>query len=203
MDPLESLLQPVLRLVNGQIAQSTPARDLCEELHGRVIAVRVRDTALAVYCHVERTGISLKGSWLEEPDAVITGSLIGLGGLVLDDPERLVREGRIVIDGDVEIAAAFRRLLRFGRPDPEERLSMLIGDAGAHRAGEMLRSLGAWGERLADTMRQNIAEYVTEERGDLPARGEAEAFYRDVDRLRDDAERLEARIRALETGRRG
>lgn len=197
MDPLETLLRPALSLVNGQIAESTPARDLCAELDGRVIAVRVRDTALAVYCHVGSDGLEIGTSYSEDPDVVISGSLLALGGLIADDPERLIRERRVEIDGDIEIASRFGRLLRFGRPDLEERLSGLIGDAGAHRAGEIARSLGAWGQHVAATMRQNLSEYVTEERGDLPARGEVEAFYEDVDRLRDDAARLEARVRTL------
>jgi ubiquinone biosynthesis protein UbiJ len=198
VDPLETLFRPVLALANTQIAQSTPARDLCEELDGRVVAIRVRDSSLALYCRVTREGLDVTTRYEDEPDTVITGSLVALAGLATGDAAAAIRSGRIEIEGDTETASRFRDLLRFARPDVEERLSGILGDAGAHQAGEMLRGLGVWGRQVADTLTRNISEYVTEERGDLPARGEVDVFYADVDRLRDDLARLEARIRALQ-----
>ena len=38
---------------------------------------------------------------------------------------------------------------------------------------------------------------MTEESRDVVARGELEAFYEDVDTLRDDVERMDVRIRRL------
>ncbi len=197
VDPLEALFRPALALANSQIAESTPARDLCEELDGRVIAIRVRDSFLALYCRVTRDGLEVTTRYVDEPDTVITGSLVALGSLATGDAAAAIRSGRIEIDGDTETASRFRELLRFARPDFEERLSGILGDAGAHQAGEILRSVGLWGRQVADTLTRNVSEYVTEERGDLPARGEVDEFYADVDRLRDDVARLEARIRAL------
>ena len=43
-----------------------------------------------------------------------------------------------------------------------------------------------------------MAEYLAHERGDLVPRAEAEDFYRGVERLREDLDRLDARTRALE-----
>lgn len=202
MDPLETLFRPALTLVNAELAQSTPARDLCEELDGRVIAIRVRDSFLAAYVRITAAGLELHGDYVDDPDTVITGSLLTLPRLLTGDAAEAIRSGRIQIEGDTETATRFRELLRFARPDLEERLSGVLGDAGAHRAGELARSLGLWGRQVADTLTRNVSEYVTEERGDLPARGEVESFYADVDRLRDDVARLEARIRAL-SGSRG
>ena len=197
MDPLETLFRPALALVNAQIAQSTPARDLCEELDGRVIAVRVRDSFLAIYVRVTAAGLELHTDYVEEPDTVITGSLLSLPRLLTGDAAEAIRSGGIDVAGDTETASRFRELLRYARPDLEEQLSGVLGDAGAHQAGELLRSIGLWGQQVADTVTRNVSEYVTEERGDLPSRGEVEDFYAEVDRLRDDVARLEARIRAL------
>jgi ubiquinone biosynthesis protein UbiJ len=47
-------------------------------------------------------------------------------------------------------------------------------------------------------MRMNAAEYLQEESRAVPAALEAEAFYSDVERLRDDVERAEARLVRLE-----
>jgi ubiquinone biosynthesis protein UbiJ len=48
----------------------------------------------------------------------------------------------------------------------------------------------------------NVVEFLQEEGRDVPTRVEVEEFLEGVDRLRDDAERLEAKLARLEaTGR--
>ena len=49
MDALEAVLRPIARILNRNTQVSTPARKLCSDLSGTVVAVRVRDTALAAY----------------------------------------------------------------------------------------------------------------------------------------------------------
>ena len=63
--------------------------------------------------------------------------------------------------------------------------------------------------RATDSLVTSAAEYLQEEGRDVPVRLEVEEFLREVDRLRDDVERLEARIARLsrrhddDSGRRG
>ena len=52
-----------------------------------------------------------------------------------------------------------------------------------------------FGRRAVETGVRNVAEYLAHERGDLVPRAEAEDFYRGVERLREDLDRLEARAR--------
>ena len=46
-------------------------------------------------------------------------------------------------------------------------------------------------------MRGNVREYLQEESRDVPSRYEVERFTRDVGALRDDVDRLEARLARL------
>ena len=86
------------------------------------------------------------------------------------------------------------------KPDVEEELSRLIGDTPAHQALRLVRMATGFGRRAAQTGVRNVAEYLAHERGDLVPRAEAEDFYRGVERLREDLDRLEARARLLEQG---
>jgi ubiquinone biosynthesis protein UbiJ len=52
--------------------------------------------------------------------------------------------------------------------------------------------------RAAQTGVRNVAEYLAHERGDLVPRAEAEDFYRGVERLREDLDRVEARVHLIE-----
>ena len=112
-------------------------------------------------------------------------------------PEAALRSGAVHIEGDAEVAQTFSELLKHARPDLEEELSKVIGDVAAHQIGNAARSVFAFGRRAADTFTQNVAEYLQEEGRDLPSRTEAEEFVAGVDKLRDDVDRLEAKLELL------
>jgi ubiquinone biosynthesis accessory factor UbiJ len=202
MNALEKLMQPVTRLMNQQILITTPARDLCRELEGKVIAVRVKHTALALNFRVGADGIDLLEAFDGEPDAAISGSVLSLVTTVTRGStrsgEEAVRAGTLELAGDAEVARSFQKLLNYGRPDLEEELSGLVGDVAAHGLGDIARNLGRWGQDAAATWRQNVSEYLQEESRALPTRYEVEDFRKRVDTLRDDVARMDARLRRLE-----
>jgi ubiquinone biosynthesis protein UbiJ len=201
MDTLETAFRPLINMINRRISATTPARELTEALNGVVIALRIRNTGLAAYFHIHRRSITMTGDYADDPDVAISGSLLGLMRLAGDDGEEAIRDGSVDLTGDAEIAQGFQRLLRFGRPDIEEELSGVIGDAAAHQVGDLARGLGRWARQARSTIGQNISEYLQEESRDVPSRYEVDAFADDVDKLRDDVDRLAAKITYLEEQR--
>ena len=199
MDPLERLLRPIAGMINRQVQAKTPARELCEELNGKVIAVRVRDTGLAMYFAVDEDGLTLSLDG-PEPDLAITGTLFSLAGLAASGGEGALRDGSFELAGDVYTAQAFQKLMSYGRPDLEEELSGLVGDVAAHGIGDAARSFGRWVSEARGTMRQNMSEYLQEESQAVPSRYEVDRFRKRVNTLRDDVDRLEARLRRVEFG---
>jgi ubiquinone biosynthesis protein UbiJ len=188
-------------MINRQVAAKTPARELCSQLEDRVMALRVNDTALAVYLQIADGGVILGSTCEQEPDVIVSGSLLSLAKLASPDGDATIRHGDIDITGDVIIAQQFQKLLYFGRPDIEEELAAVIGDAAAHGLGELLRGFGEWRRGATETMRQNVGEYLQEESRSVPTRDEVEAFRGRVETLRDDVSRIEARITILESRR--
>jgi len=106
---------------------------------------------------------------------------------------------RAAIEGDAEVAQKFRELLAQAQPDFEEELSRVIGDVAARQVANFARGFLDWGRKAGGSLATNVAEYLQEEGRDLPTRTETEEFLAGVDRLRDDAERLEARLARLES----
>jgi len=198
MDALEAALRPVAKILNRNIQESTPARELCLELSGMVAAVRVSNTALAAYFIVDDEAIDVATTSSQDPDVIITGSLITLASLAGQSGTTAIRDGSLDISGDAELAGQFQQLLSFARPDIEEELSGIVGDAAAHRLGELARGFGRWGREARSTMGANIREYLQEESRDAPSRYEVEKFNTNVSKLRDDVDRIEARLNRLQ-----
>ena len=194
MNPLESLLQPIARVINRNIRESTRARELCDRLDGKLIAIRVRDTALAAWFEIGRDTLYLTTDHDGDPDVVITGSLVALALMAGEDS---IRDGSLDLTGDAATAQAFQQLLTHARPDIEEELSAVIGDTAAHGLGEFARAVGKWASQTRSIMGDNIREYLQEESRDVPSRYEVERFTKRVNELRDDVDRLAARIRRL------
>jgi ubiquinone biosynthesis protein UbiJ len=195
MNPLEAVLRPVANVLNRNIRETTPARELCDKLDDTVIAVRVKDTALAVWFIIQDGVLGLATDYDGEPDVLICGSLLTLARISGDAGLEALRDGSLELTGDAHKAERFQRLLAFAKPDVEEEFSSVVGDAAAHRLGEIVRGLGEWGRNARSTMGANVREYLQEESRDVPSRYEMEGFAADVGALRDDVDRLEARIR--------
>lgn len=197
MNPLETALGPVASVLNRNIRTTTPARELCEKLDGTVVAVRVRNTALATWFIVHEDSLELTAECDAEPDVIITGSLLTLARMSGESGVSALRDGSLELTGDAHVADRFQRLLSLAKPDIEEELSSFIGDATAHKLGEFARGVSNWGRDARSTMGANIREYLQEESRDAPSRYEVDRFADNVNALRDDVDRLEARVNRL------
>lgn len=198
MSSLEALLRPVTSMINRQIEAKSPARELCSGLADRVMAIRIKNMAIAIYLLVDQDQISLSTDYEQDPDVVVSGSLLDLAQLAGPAGASVIRDGDIELSGDAHLAEDFQKLLRYGRPDLEEELSGVIGDLAAHGIGEIFRGVGEWGREARATMQQNIGEYLQEESRTVPTRDEVNAFRGQVDTLRDDVARFEARLKIIE-----
>jgi ubiquinone biosynthesis accessory factor UbiJ len=194
------LTQAIENLLNRDLPRSPRAQQLCEELKGK--SARIEASGLGWRVDCESLGSSLRLTKFppaeREPDAAIAGSLMSLAALAGRNPEEVIQRGDVSIRGDAEIAQKFRELAMLLKPDIEEELSKLIGDTPAHQALRLVRAATGFGRRAVKTGVRNMAEYLAHERGDLVPRAEAEDFYRGVERLREDLDRLEARAGLVE-----
>jgi len=194
------LTQAIENLLNRNLPRSPRARELCETLAGKRVQVEARGLGWVLIAEALNSSIRLTKSQTDgpPPDAEISGSLLNLAALAGSHPEEVIQRGDVTIRGDAEVAQKFRELAMLLRPDVEEELSRLIGDTPAHQALRLVRLATGFGRRAAQTGVRNVAEYLAHERGDLVPRAEAEDFYRGVERLREDLDRVEARAQLME-----
>ncbi|NNM82053.1 MAG: sterol-binding protein [Burkholderiales bacterium] len=104
----------------------------------------------------------------------------------------------VELSGDIEFAKALNLLFNHLRWDFEEDLGKFTGDVVAHRIAQAASSFVSWQKEACRNLAENLVEYWTEERPILAGRLDILHYIDEVDRIRDDLERLEKRMERLE-----
>lgn len=203
MSARELALEALEDLINRLVSLDPDAAARLAGWHGRVIAIALRGTGITFYFIPDQQGrLQLQGSLEGDPDCLIEGSPLDLmrASDKQQGPAQLFA-GHVTISGDTELAHRFSEVIGNLEIDWEEQLSRYIGDVAAHELARFGRNTRDQARRTLDLGQQNLSEYLTEEVRLLPHPFEIEDWIRDVETLRDDVERLAARINLLENER--
>ncbi|MEM6406035.1 MAG: SCP2 sterol-binding domain-containing protein [Pseudomonadota bacterium] len=186
---------------NKLLAQDPQTATQLAADHGHCIGIAITDLNLTFYVVPGSTGyIQLFTTWEGTPDCLIQGNSYDL--LCAQDrtqATRLLFRGKLQIQGEAGLGQRFSRALGGLEIDWEEHLSHWIGDPLAYQVGEATRQLRQNAAERRQVWRENIADYLTEEARLIPHAEELRAQATDIGVLRDDVERLAARICQLET----
>ena len=163
-------------------------------LSGHVIAIEPSGMAMSFYLLPKPGGIQVRDRCETEPSVRIHATP---AALFRQWRGRRARGGEIVIEGDVGVGREFQTILARLDIDWEEQLSRVVGDVVARRLGGLWDGLRAWSGRIGDVLPRDGGEYVQHELRVLPPRQAIEQFLNAVDLLREDADRLAARVERL------
>jgi len=190
--------------VNHYISLDPEGAERLAGLHGRVILIEVEGFGTRLYLIPGTKGIQLYGDYAGEPDCVLRGTPMALARMgASSQKEDQLFSGEVQIEGDTHLAQALGDLMGGLDVDWEEQLSRLVGDGLARQVGDQIRSAGRWSRRTSDAFNSDLRDYLQEEARLLPSRYEIRAFLNDVDRVRDDVERLAVRVERLNKKREG
>ena len=201
LDSLKPLAGRALEAaLNRALALDPETREGLRALDGRTVALHVATPPLALQIRVN--GDRLDVGPVLDPAAPDLSVRSTLGGLLSQLPflrnDNAPPVGKLRIEGDADLARRLQRLAE--RFDPDWQLPFvavfgeIVGVQVANAFAAALRQARELGEGLA----RSGAEYVTEESRDVVPRAELDAFSDDVDELRDDGDRLAARVARLQ-----
>lgn len=173
-------------------AQTPGARDALAKQAGRTLAL---DFALFRAQLKIAEGGALHAASGEAADATIF--------ITADVLARLPAQGKAAFrearnEGDAELLSAFNDAFQQMDLDAEAELSRLFGPIVGFRLAEAGRAFSGWMKQATEDTARALAEYAVEESPMLASKVDIERFNREVDQLRDDAARLEARLAQLE-----
>ncbi len=171
---------------------------LLKPLAGKIIAVELLPFGQRFALSPTLDTVLVLSDFPGPADLILRGSPLAFVRLVFSSrPQAQLFRGEIEVIGDVNLAYRLQILLRRLDLDWEAWLADLGGSQLARRVANAIRAAAAWHRHAWQTLQWNLTEFLQEETCTLPSPLEAEDLYRRIDRLRDDVERLAARIKRL------
>jgi len=196
----DSVLAAAEAMLDRLLALDPEGAAKLASIQGRVLRVELTGFGTRIHLVPTENRLMLYGSYAAAPDCTVHGTPGALLAMALAERrEDQVFAGAIRIDGDNRVAQVLGDVLKGLDIDWEEQVSRLLGDTLAHRLGVQARAGGRWARRSADVLTRDLREYLIEEGRLLPSDDDMRDFLDGVDRLRDDAERLQARVERLAT----
>lgn len=186
--------------LNRHLRREPAALEICAALSGKRLRFEAPDLNIAFIVEPQLDGVRVA-----EADGLRTDVSAQAPALRWIAVARDMMRGEpglpsgLEIEGDAEPLQRFSAALALVGIDPEEWLAPAIGGAAAHRLLGGARKWFDWGSRAGDSLAYSTAEYLREETCDLASAGEVEEWQTEVEQLREDVDRFEAKLARLET----
>jgi ubiquinone biosynthesis accessory factor UbiJ len=186
------------RALNRGLALDPDTRRALQPLDGRQIVLTLDAPRLALALTVDGERLQVgPADAVADPDLSLAASAGALLAQLLPRRDGAAPVGRLKISGDAELAQRLQKLAAGFEPDFEAAFAGVFGDVVGVQVARALRQGLARGSESARRFARDAADYVSEERGDVATRVEQSVFFDQVDALRDDVDRLAARIARL------
>jgi ubiquinone biosynthesis accessory factor UbiJ len=192
------LITASIELVLNRLIQDDPAlvRQLVR-LKGKVIQLNVKEFSLTL-TFVFSQQVDILANYEGESDCYLSLSLSTLPQLKEQaNITQLIKQDKLVLEGDIQLAQKFAQLLTESKPDIEEWISRLMGDVVAHTLVSGVKSIGRKAQLSAVKHQSHLAQVLTEEWRIAPGPLEVAHFCDQVDDVASQLSRVEARLAAL------
>jgi ubiquinone biosynthesis protein UbiJ len=169
-----------------------------DRLSGKVIAVDCRNPSLQLFILPSDDGLLLAAHWEAGADCTLRAPASSLLRLAMSkDKTAVLHSPEVELEGDSAVLLELVGILLDLELDWEYELSRWLGPVASPILGGHLRSSARWSRDSISNLTQNLADYLSEESRTLVGEREAQARFAELDQIKLDLERLEARFERL------
>ncbi len=192
--PLPGLLASAVdTALNRAIGLDENAAGRLAAMHGKTVRLELKGLGIDLYFRGLEERLAVDADSETEADTTISGTPGAL--LAMAVPDWRAPGSGVQIQGDAGAAQALEKLLRQLDPDWEALLVEHLGAIWGHQVWRLINDSFRAGRHATSTAADQAARFLREESGLLVTREEVDDFTREVDELREAADRLEARLR--------
>lgn len=193
-----ALLAGAERGINHALRLDPTALPRLAKLSGRIIEIDCTAPAWRLFILADAEGLRLASDWGSEPDCRLRASAASLMRLAVSRNKTAILHGPgVEVEGDSSVLMSLAEVLQDLELDWEYEVSRWLGPVATQLLGSGLRGQAGWVRQSAGSLRQDLADYLSEESRTLVGNAEAETRFSELDRLKLDLDRLEARVERL------
>jgi ubiquinone biosynthesis protein UbiJ len=168
-------------------------------LEGKILKIVIMPLHISFFIRFQRHKLELLAAYEGYVDTTIHSSPLGLIRLSLLPASKLrsLFNDQIKITGDIELGQQVKKLFDELQVDWEGHLAHFTGDVVAHQIGTLFRKGYGLHQQISQSLQTNLTDYFQEELRIIPGKEEMEDFFKDIDELSLDVDRLAAHINQL------
>ena len=165
---------------------------------GKVIKIELSGIGKQFYIFPSDRGVDVRAEYDEDADTVLRGTPIALFKMgMTSNAATMLLKGEVEITGDTRLGHQFKQAFSEMDIDWSEPLAELVGDGLAYQLQQASKNFVSWGKQSLQSVSLSASEYLQEESRDVVTETELEIFNQNVDKIRNDVDRLEAKIKKL------
>ena len=188
------------KLINAFLDLDPESKLRLKKLEGKVINIELRPFDFVFHCQIENSNLRLMTGEAANAETTLRGTPLQMMGVMLDKENRQrFFADDLVMEGDAETGQQVVELFDRMEIDWEELFSHFVGDIPAHQTGRLIHGVASWFKEARDSFVQDVSEYVHEEAQWLPTHEALQDFFSEIDVLRMDVDRAEARVNRLKS----
>ncbi len=184
--------------INRYLALDPEMLDKLAQFNGKVIKLEMTGINKTLYMLPNDSGIQILNEYDGSVDTVLRGTPVSLFKMgLVSNAANLLLKGEIEITGDTRLGHQFKNVFSQMDIDWSEPLANLLGDSLANQIFQSGISFSQWGKDTVKSVSMSFSEYLQEESRDVVTETELMLFNNAVDQLRDDVDRLQAKVKTL------
>ncbi|MCV6589666.1 MAG: SCP2 sterol-binding domain-containing protein [Marinobacterium sp.] len=184
--------------INAVLRNDPTSLQRLSQLEGKTLVIQLTQPDMRFAILPNADGLQLHSKMGLDADVTLTGTPADFMRLLSSPDKAAAMFGQgISASGDNGLATELQHILSASHFDWEGKLAAIIGNLPAHQLADFISFKSNQYRTIGNSLLENLQEYLKEESDLLPARPEVDDFLNAVDRLRDDADRLEARFQRL------
>ncbi len=164
----------------------------------KVIHIHINDLQLDYFILFPGGSLVVKEQSERPATATISGKLSAfLAAATQENTGDAFFTGELHFSGEINTARQFQEFIQSLQIDWQEPISQIFGDLAGQTISTGIEKAGSFCKAFLTNLKQDVPEYLQEEIQVTPSAAEQEIFFEQIDLVRSQTDRLNARIERL------
>lgn len=187
------MFEQIQIIINKALSLDPCAYNSLKKLQGKILKLEIQNTSMTFFIQFTDSGIQFIDTQIE-PSITVQGPLTAFLNLAITRNSHQAAQKGLFISGDLQAGELIQTLFLSLNIDWEEWLSEKVGDVLAHQIGQFVHHSKKRHVQRFQNLSYSLSEYLKEEIHLLPTVDEVSDFLNQVDILRAEGDRLEAKF---------